>query len=101
MPPAARVTDAVVTGHPCDAATTIASTLQSTVTISGLLGAVVGAPMTPHNFLSGGSCVPHPAQVVNVGSTTVFLGGIPAARLGDSADLGAISSGAPNVIIGG
>ena len=98
--PAARITDTVVTGHGCDAVTTIASTLQSTVTIQGLLAAVVGAPLAPHTILSGGSCVPHPGQVVNSGSTKVFIGGISAARVGDSADLGAVSSGSATVLIG-
>jgi uncharacterized Zn-binding protein involved in type VI secretion len=98
--PAARITDAVVTGHGCDAATTILSTLQATVTIQGLLAAVVGAPLAPHTILSGGSCVPHPGQIVNTGSSKVFIGGIPAARVGDSADLGAVSSGSSTVLIG-
>ena len=101
MPAAARVGDSVVTNHACTPVTTIASTLQSKVFIQGPLAAVVGAPLTPHTILSGGSCVPHPGQIVNVGSSKVFIGGIAAGRLGDSADLGAVSTGAGKVIIGG
>jgi uncharacterized Zn-binding protein involved in type VI secretion len=44
--------------------------------------------------------VPHSA-VINVGSSTVFVGGIPLARIGDSTDSGAIISGSPNVFAGG
>lgn len=101
MPPAARIGDAVVTGHLCTPATTIASTLQSKVFIGGPLAAVLGAPLTPHTWKPGSSCVPHPGQIVNVGSSKVFIGGIAAARLGDSADLGSVSSGFPKVMIGG
>ena len=101
MPPAARVGDMVVTGHACTPATPIASTLQSKVFIGGPLAAVLGAPLTPHTILSGGGCVPHPGQIVNVGSSKVFIGGIAAARIGDSADLGAVSTGFAKVMIGG
>ncbi len=101
--PAARVLDQVITGHPCSAITTIISTLQDKVFIEGSLGAVVGSPLDPtHTILTGGSCVPHPGMVVNTGSTKVFFGGIPAARVGDSADIsGAVSSGSAKVFIGG
>jgi len=44
-------------------------------------------------------CVAHPA-VVNTGSTTVFAEGIPVARLGDSADFGALIMGSQNVFAG-
>ena len=58
--PAARVGDAIITGHACSATSTIALSLQS----------------------------------------KVFIGGLPANRVGDPADMGVIISGAPNVIIG-
>jgi uncharacterized Zn-binding protein involved in type VI secretion len=44
-------------------------------------------------------CVGHPA-VVNTGSMTVFAEGIPVARLGDSADFGALIMGSQNVFAG-
>lgn len=100
MPAAARVTDSITTGHACDTTSTIGSTLQSTVTITGKLGAVKGSPIAPHTILSGSVCVPHSA-VVNAGSSTVKLGGIPASRVNDSADGGIITSGSSKVTIGG
>jgi len=102
MRPAARVGDAVVTGHPCTPVTTLVSTPQATVTIAGSLAAVVGAIVDPtHTWLPGSSCVPHPGQTVTTGSSTVIIGGLPAARIGDTADLGAVSSGAATCLIGG
>ena len=40
---------------------------------------------------------PHVGGVVSAGSTSVFIGGMPAARIGDSI----VEAGAPNVITGG
>jgi uncharacterized Zn-binding protein involved in type VI secretion len=40
---------------------------------------------------------PHVGGVVAVGSTTVLIGGMPAARMGDSI----VEAGAPNAILGG
>jgi uncharacterized Zn-binding protein involved in type VI secretion len=40
---------------------------------------------------------PHVGGVVAVGSTTVFIGGLPAARQGDQA----VEAGAPNAIVAG
>jgi len=101
MSPAARIGDVVATGHPCTPVTPIVATLQATVLVGEVLGAVVGATLDPtHTWLPGSSCVPHPGMIVNTGSTKVLMGGIPAARIGDSADLGAVISGAPNVFIG-
>ena len=102
--PAAALAENVsstTTGHACDATTTIQGTLQSTVRIEGTIGAVKGDPLAPHTILSGTICVDHPGTVVNVGSSTVRLGGIAAARVGDGADAGAITSGAGTVSIGG
>lgn len=97
--PAARVGDAIITGHPCSTTSTIALSLQSKVIIAFSPAAVSGSPIAPHTILSGDSCVPHPATT-GFGSSKVFFGGIPANRVGDNADMGAIISGAPNVIIG-
>jgi len=38
--------------------------------------------------------------VVNAGSSSVFINGIPAARIGDSADMGALIQGSSDVYIG-
>jgi uncharacterized Zn-binding protein involved in type VI secretion len=45
---------------------------------------------------------PHPPNPVAAGSTSVMIGGMPAARVGDVCGCGAvIVSGLPTVIIGG
>jgi len=97
--PSARVGDAIITGHACSTTSTIASSLQAKVFVAFSLGAVTGSPIAPHTILVGDSCVPHPATT-GFGSSKVFFGGLPANRVGDNADMGAIISGAPNVIIG-
>lgn len=100
MPAAARVGDAIATGHPCTPVSTIASTLQTKVNIQGSLAAVLGAPITVHTILVGPNCVPH-GSVVSGGSSKVTIQGIPASRIGDGADAGAIISGSAKVFIGG
>lgn len=102
MPEAARAEqeDQVATGHGCDTITTILGTLQNSVYINGIKAAVDGDVLSPHTILQGAICVPHTAYV-NEGSSTVFFEGIPAARLGDSADAGQIITGSDNVFIGG
>ena len=43
-----------------------------------------------------------PADTIVKGSATVMIGGVPAARMGDTtAHGGSIAIGAPNVMIGG
>ena len=68
---------------------------------------VVGAPTTMICFLLAArvgdalTCV-GPPDVIAKGSTTVFIGGMPAARFMDqTAHGGMIVAGAPTVIIGG
>jgi uncharacterized Zn-binding protein involved in type VI secretion len=100
MPEAARIGDSVSTGHGCDATTTIAGALQSTVFINGIKAAVDGDALAAHTILSGSVCVPHSA-VVNNGSQTVFIEGIKAARKDDSADADKITGHSTNVYIGG
>lgn len=64
----------------------------STVLLAGIPAAVVGTMA---------ACAGPPDTVVR-GSTTVFFGGRPAARMGDAtAHGGVIASGAPTVLIGG
>ena len=56
--------------------------------------------MAPHTIKNKKKkCVNHPAQI-NRGSRTVFAHGIPVARVGDSADSGAMFKGSPNVFVG-
>ena len=102
MPAAARAenTDTISTGHGCDGTAQIAGSINTTVKINSKNGAVIGDAIAPHTILSGVVCVPHSATVGG-GSSTVFFGGIRAARVGDAADAGSIISGSGNVNIGG
>lgn len=102
MPSAARAeeVDTITTGHGCDTEAQIKGTLQTSVLINGIIAAVKGDEIAPHTILSGIECVPH-SSIVNAGSGTVFFEGIPAARIGDSADAGEIITGSENVFIGG
>ena len=100
MPMAARNTDKILTGHPCDVTSTIVATKAVKVFIQGQMAAVTADAIAPHTILAGSSCVPH-AAVTGPGSSKVFCGGFPANRVGDVADMGAIISGSTKVIIGG
>lgn len=100
MPCAARVTDMIITGHLCSSTSTIFTSLQSKVFIGGLLASVVGSAIAPHTILAGKKCIPHVA-FTNTGSSKVFFGALSANRIGDSADMGCIIQGSPNVLIGG
>jgi uncharacterized Zn-binding protein involved in type VI secretion len=97
MPPAARLGD----NHTCPMVDPgpkphiggpIIGPGVPTVIIAGSIAAVVSDKCT---------CI-GPLDVITQGSTTVFFGGKPAARMGDmTAHGGVIVTGAPNVIIGG
>ena len=92
---AAGIGDKVYTGHLCTIIVPIITTLAP--------GVFLGSALAPHSIKAGSSCVPHPGQIVNPKAGFVFIGPsfIPAARIGDSADLGAIITGSPLVFIGG
>lgn len=97
MPPAARLGD----NHTCPMVDPgpkphiggpIIGPGVPTVMIAGSIAAVVGDTCT---------CIGPPDTIIK-GSSTVFFGGKPAARLGDTtAHGGVIVVGAPNVLIGG
>ena len=93
MPAAARVTD--LTNHPG----TIAGPGIPTVLIGGLVASVVNdTHICSFPPLAG----PHPPNPIILGSMTVSIGGMPAARVGDPTGCGAtILSGMPTVEIGG
>ena len=99
MPAAARQTDSVSTGHPCDAVTTLAAPGQSTVFIEGLLACRLGDSTEVHTILVGDICVPH-TETIKSSSDSVYISGALAARLGDACDAGSITSGASSVFIG-
>lgn len=99
MPPAARITDM----HVCPMIT------PGPPPVPHVGGPVIG-PSTP-NVLIGNfpaavvgdtcTCVGPPDTIIT-GSSTVFIGGKPAARMGDiTAHGGAIVIGCTNVLIGG
>lgn len=104
MPAVARSAnrDRILTGHTCSATASIQGSLVTTVTVNGIPIAVQGDVIGPHTILAGKVCVPH-AAVINSGSSMVFAGvaNIPVARIGDSADAGAVISGSFNVWAGG
>ena len=98
----ARQGDTVATGHGCDTVTTILEG-ESTVIVEGQPVAHRSSPLAPHTITNPAlipPCIPHPNQIVNVGSETVLVGGLGIARFGDSADQGTITSGARTVIAG-
>ena len=93
MPPAARLTD--TTAHPG----VITGPGVTTVLIEGLPAAV--ATMSQHACSFPG-LPPHPPNPIVKGSGTVRIGGLPAARVGDTCGCGAaILRGASKTMIGG
>lgn len=97
---AARLGDSISTGHLCDGTSTIMGQLQSKVKINGIFAAVAGDAIAPHTIKVGLNCVIHSAAI-NTGSSKVFICGIAATRVGDSADAGSITGHSSNVDFGG
>ena len=97
MPAICRITDSLSTGHICASTTTIASpNTDGTVHAEGLDVIVVGAPTVAHPNPPSPTCPDHVANL-NAGSPTVFVNGIAVGRITDSADSGAMTSGASTV----
>ncbi len=93
MPPAARTLD--TTNHPG----LISETGVQNVFIGGRIAAVLGAKHLC--FLPPSAGGPHPVTTIVSGSKTVFIGNLPAARVGDmTACQATIQTGAPDVLIG-
>jgi len=99
MPAISRKGDSLSTGHLCTGTTTLDTPGQSTVRANSRLIARVGDPTVSHPFPPVPVCVPHVANV-NAGSGTVRVAGAFVARIGDSADAGAMTSGSSNVFSG-
>ena len=102
MPKVARKGDNISTGHSCDSTAPIESGDSGgseTVFANGIGVSHRNASISPHTIRSGDSCVNHSA-VVNQGSGTVYVEGIPLARVTDSADAGEIIQGSPDVYSG-
>ena len=99
MPAVSRQGDSLSTGHLCSSTTTLTTPTQSTVRANGILIARKTDSTVPHPFPPSPPCANHTA-VVNVGSGTVNVVGLPVARVGDSTDAGAMTSGSSTVFAG-
>ena len=99
MPAISRKGDSLSTGHICTGTTTLDTPGHSTVRANSILSARVGDPTVSHPFPPNPPCAPHVANV-NAGSGTVRVVGAFVARIGDSADAGAMTSGSSNVFSG-
>jgi uncharacterized Zn-binding protein involved in type VI secretion len=99
--PVARIGDPTTTGHGCDGTTTVIGPTGATAKVyANNLGIECkDNPTAAHTIPSGSGCVNHPAKI-NEGSDSVFIANIPVARVTDSTDGGAITSGSPNVFVG-
>ena len=100
MPAVSRKGDTLSTGHACTGTTTLNTPGQSTVFANSILIARVTDPTVSHPFPPLPPCAPHVANV-NVGSPNVFVEGLSVARIGDSTDSGAMTSGSGNVFANG
>lgn len=95
----AREGDSVATGHLCDTTTTLDTPSQTKVFVEGALVACQGDLTVTHNIKVGDACVPHVASISGA-TSTVKIGGISIAKLGDACDAGSITSAASTVFIG-
>ncbi len=92
----------VTTGHGCDATTTIAAGSTDVLMNNGSQRvARKGDALSAHTLPSGTQCVPHPGQVINLGSAKVYVNGQPIARKGDSCDLAGQVTGSNSKVIAG
>ena len=99
MPEISREGDSLSTGHICVSSTTLDTPGQGTCFTNSILMARVSDKTVPHPFPPNPPCANHVANV-NAGSSTVFVEGLALARIGDSADAGAMTSGSSNVFAG-
>ena len=100
MPAVSRKGDSLSTGHICTSTTTLDTPGQGTCFANSILIARVSDPTVSHPFPPLPPCAPHVANV-NAGSPNVFVEGLAVARIGDSADAGAMTSGSGNVFANG
>jgi len=100
MPAVSRKGDSLTTGHVCASTTTLDTPGQGTCFANSILIARVSDPTVPHPNPPAPLCPNHVANV-NAGSPNVFVEGLKVARIGDSADAGAMTSGSGNVFANG
>ena len=100
MPAVTRFGDSSTTGHGCSGTTTVAGP-STNVKCNSKGVERKGDPTAGHTIPAGSPpvCIPH-AAFINAGSGTVFVNSKPIARVGDSADSGAITTGSSNVFAG-
>jgi uncharacterized Zn-binding protein involved in type VI secretion len=99
MPGVCRKGDLLATGHGCAPVTVLDFPKQNTVKADFAFVARQG-DLTIVHIIGGSKCVPHIAAV-NTGSATVLVEFLPVARIGDSTDLGAMTTGSSTIIVGG
>ncbi len=100
MPAVSRKGDSLSTGHICASTTTLDTPGQGTCFANSILIARVSDPTVSHPFPPAPPCAPHVANV-NAGSPNVFVEGLAVARIGDSTDAGAMTTGSGNVFSNG
>mgnify|MGYP000589680828 FL=1 len=100
MPAVSRKGDSLSTGHICASTTTLDTPGQGTCFANSILIARVSDPTVSHPFPPAPPCAPHVANV-NAGSPNVYVEGLAVARIGDSTDAGAMTSGSGNVFANG
>ena len=100
MPAVSRKGDSLSTGHICTSTTTLDTPGQGTCFANSILIARVSDPTVSHPFPPLPPCAPHVANV-NAGSPNVFVENKAVARIGDSTDAGAMTSGSGNVFANG
>ena len=100
MPAVSRKGDSLTTGHVCASTTTLDTPGQGTCFANSILIARVSDPTVSHPFPPVPICAPHVANV-NAGSPNVFVENKAVARIGDSTDAGAMTSGSGNVFANG
>ena len=100
MPAVSREGDSLSTGHICVSTTVLDTPTQSSVRANSILIARETDPTIAHPFPPSPPCANHTA-VVNTGSLTVNVVGLPIARKNDSTDAGQMTEGSNNVNAGG
>ena len=100
MPAVSRKGDSLSTGHICASTTTLDTPGQGTCFANSILIARVSDPTVSHPNPPAPPCPDHVANV-NAGSPNVYVEGLAVARIGDSTDAGAMTSGSGNVFANG
>ena len=100
MPAVSRKGDSLSTGHICTSTTNLDTPGHGTCFENSILIASVSDPTVSHPFPPLPPCAPHVANV-NAGSPNVFVENKAVARIGDSTDAGAMTSGSGNVFANG